>query len=51
MRSIPPSGALTIKGAVMENKKILEVSNLTISFKTNDGLVHAVRDVDRKSVV
>lgn len=29
----------------MENKKILEVSNLTISFKTNDGLVHAVRDV------
>ena len=29
----------------MENKKILEVSGLTISFKTNDGLVHAVRDV------
>ena len=30
----------------MENKeKILEVKNLTISFKTNDGIVHAVRDV------
>ncbi|MBD5145278.1 MAG: ABC transporter ATP-binding protein [Ruminococcus sp.] len=30
----------------MENKeKILEVSNLTVSFKTNDGIVHAVRDV------